>query len=167
MLHVLQAILLFLGGLAVLAVGFFLSQAILRFPHLLRGIFPVIGAVLIVVALLDAVLAYGLWTGRGWAWILSLILAALGILFSLVSLVFRGGVGGFLTLIIDLIIVYYLTRPNVKAFFGETPAAPAPPSAVQATTAATTAGSKFCSNCGAPTTAAEKFCSHCGAKLPE
>lgn len=166
-LHVLQAILLSLGGLALLAMGFLLSRLLLRFPNLLRGLLPVIGAGLIVIALLDVVLAYGLWTGKGWAWIISLILAALGILFSLASLAFRGA-GGVITLIINAVIVYYLTRPNVKAFFGEGPKATVQTQAQQVPPAAATAtGSKYCSNCGAPATPAEQFCAHCGTKLPQ
>ena len=165
-LHVLQAIFLFLVGLAVMTLGFLLSRMIFRFPLLLRGLLPVIGGVLIVVALLDLVLAYGLWSGRGWAWILSLVLAALGILFSLISLVFRGGVGGAVTLIIDAIIIYYLTRPNVKAFFGETPpsATPIPPASIQPPPLAG-AGTGYCSNCGAQVTSADKFCKYCGKQL--
>jgi hypothetical protein len=140
---------------------------ILRFPNLLRGLLPVIGTILIIVALLDAVLAYGLWSGRGWAWILSLILAAVGILFSLISLVFRGGVGGLVTLIIDAVIVYYLTRPNVKAFFGEIPLpAPAPPRPIQPPYSTGT-DSRYCPSCGAPATTGEKFCSHCGTILAQ
>ena len=165
-LHVLQAIFLFLVGLAVMTIGFLLSRMIFRFPLLLRGLLPVIGGVLIVVALLDLVLAYGLWSGRGWAWIISLILAALGIVFSLISLVFRGGVGGLVTLIIDAIIIYYLTRPNVKAFFGEAPApaSPAPPPPVQPPIPTGTS-SRYCSNCGAQATSADKFCKYCGKQL--
>jgi hypothetical protein len=149
-----------------LTLGLLLSRMILRFPNLLRGLLPAIGTVLIVIALLDLVLAYGLWSGRGWAWILSLILAALGILFSLISLVFRGGVGGAITLIIDAIIIYYLTRPNVKAFFGEIPAptTPAPTASIQPPSPTGT-GSRYCPNCGAQATSADKFCKYCGKQL--
>ena len=102
----------------------------------------------------------------GWAWILSLVLAGLGILFSLISLVFRGGVWGLVTLIIDAIIVYYLTRPNVRAFFGEAPrpAITAPPPPVQPPSPAATA-SRYCPNCGAQMTSADKFCKYCGKQL--
>ena len=123
----------------------------------------VIGGVLIIVALLDVVFAWGLWSGKGWAWILALIFAVLGILFSLVSLV-RGGLGSIVVLVIDAVIVYYLTRPNVKAFFGEAKPATTTPTMAQQTPPSTSSG-KFCSNCGAPVTLIEKFCAHCGARL--
>jgi len=131
-------------------------------PRLFGGLLSVIGGVLIIVALLDVVFAWGLWSGKGWAWILALIFAVLGILFSLVSLV-RGGLGSIVVLVIDAVIVYYLTRPNVRAFFGEAKLATTP--TVTQQPAPSTSGGKFCSNCGAPITSIEKFCAHCGAKL--
>jgi phage-related protein len=54
----------------------------------------------------------------GWAWILSLIFAVLGIIGSVISLA-RGGLGPIVTFVLDVVIIFYLTRPNVKAFFGE------------------------------------------------
>jgi len=160
-LHVLQAIFLFLAGVALFAARAF-SRIMFRFPRL-GGLFPIIGVVLIIIALLDLGFAWGLWNGKGWAWILSLIFAALGILFSLLSLA-RGGLGSILILLIDIVILYYLTRPNVRAFFGEakaqTPTLTIPPASN------TPSGSgKFCTNCGAPVGLSEKFCAHCGAKV--
>jgi uncharacterized membrane protein (DUF2068 family) len=165
---VLQAILLLVAGLALLAVRAAMPRMVLHFPRLFGGLLPVIGGVLIIVALLNVLFAWGLWNGKGWAWILALIFAVLGILFSLVSLV-RGGLGSIIVLIIDVVIVYYLTRPNVKAFFSEakTPSStptPTPTMMAQPPTASTS--NKVCSNCGAPLTSDEKFCAHCGAKLP-
>ena len=169
-LHVLQAILLFVVGLALLAVRAVMPRMMLHYPRLFGGLLPVIGGVLIVVALLDVVFAWGLWSGKGWAWILTSIFAVLGILFSLVSLI-RGGLGSIIILIIDIVIIYYLTRPNVKAFFGEAKTStstpiPAPTMLAQPPTTSTSGNNKFCSNCGAPVTSDEKFCAHCGAKLP-
>jgi uncharacterized membrane protein (DUF2068 family) len=161
---VLQAILLFVVGLGLLAVGALRPRMMLHIPRLFGGLLSVIGGVLIIVALLDVVFAWGLWNGKGWAWLLALIFAALGILFSLVSLI-RGGLGSIIVLVIDAVIVYYLTRPNVKAFFGEAKAPPPRPTMPQPSTPSTSS-TKYCSNCGAPVTSDEKFCAHCGAKLP-
>jgi hypothetical protein len=127
---------------------------------------PLIGGVLFVIGILDLGLAYGLWTGKGWAWIISLILAILGIIGSLFSLA-RGGFGAVVILILDAIILYYLTRPNVKAFFGESkkivPTAQPSPTVQTAPAAPSMAGN--CKNCGAPVKSGEKFCSHCGAQV--
>jgi len=171
LLHVLQAILAFIIGLVLVALGTFLPRFLTQFPRLARhtGLFEIIGAIAIIVASLYLLLSYGLWTGKGWAWTISLILAGLGIILSLVTLILRGGVGGVIALILDAVIIYYLTRVNVKAFFGKTQPPDTFPSASQSishqqSTEASIAP-KFCVNCGAPLTADVKFCSHCGSKL--
>jgi len=171
-LHVIQAVIFVLIGFVVVAVGGFISRRMLVVPHLLRGILWIIGAVLIIVGLLYLVLAYGLWSGKGWAWWISLILAGLGVILSILSLL-RGGVVAVITLLLDLLIIYYLLKPNVKAFFGESGPQPItsigqsgqPPQPTQSTAPAI-GSAKFCSTCGAPLTMDEKFCAHCGTRIP-
>ena len=166
-LHVLQAIVLFLGGIALIALGALMRRGLFGTHRLLGGASSVIGVVLIIIGLLYLGLAWGLWSGKGWAWIVSLILAALGIIGSLIALV-AGGFGALIVLILDAIIIYYLFTPHVRTFFGEygtrtqpqTPTQPTQPSAQP------TSASRFCSNCGAPVQTNEKFCSHCGKPVP-
>ena len=164
-LHVLQALLLFVGGLALFAFGLLRPRIFLRMPHL-AGFLSVIGGVLFVIALLALLLAYGLWVGKGWAWTFSFILAIFGILFSVVILIARAGVGSVVTLILDLVIIYYLMQPKVKAFFNKGPSSPVQvvPHTVQESSAAGTIA-KYCSSCGGPAKQEELYCSHCGAKL--
>jgi len=159
-LHVLQAVFFFFVGVALIALGAFISRGLIGLPRFLHGVVSLIGVVVVVIGLIYLGLAWGLWTGKGWAWVLSLILAALGIVVSLISLV-RGRFLTIVVLILDAIILYYLFRPNVRAFFGEQKT---PPQNMPATgtTAQPTTATRFCSNCGAPTQATEKFCSHCG-----
>ncbi|MBO8180513.1 MAG: hypothetical protein H0Z19_08570 [Archaeoglobus sp.] len=80
-----------------------------------------VGSVLFVVfGLINLVVAYGLWKGASWAWWIFLILLALGIVSSLFMLP-QGGVGiaqGIIGIIINGIIIYYITRPHVKEYFG-------------------------------------------------
>jgi len=157
---------LILGGLGLL-VARRMVRVMLHFPRF-GGFLALIGVILIVVALLDFVLAWGLWTGKGWAWILTLIFAVLGIVFSLVSMI-RGGLVAILILALDIIIVFYLFTPRVKAFFGETKAPVSPPTppltVILQTPPTASTGNRFCSNCGAPVTSVEQFCAHCGTKL--
>jgi len=71
-----------------------------------------VGVVLIIIGLVSLLLAWGLWSGKGWARMTALVFAILSIIASLFS---RHLIG----LIIDIIIVYYLTRPDVKQFFSK------------------------------------------------
>jgi len=168
-LHVLQAILAFIIGLLLVTLGSFLPRFLIHFPRLARhtGLFEVVGGILVIVALLYLCLSYGLWSGKGWAWTISLILAGLGIVLSLVALIVRGGLGVVIALILGAVIIYYLTRENVKAFFGKTQSSHTFPSVSQPTShqQSTEASSKFCVNCGAPLTSGVKFCSRCGSRL--
>jgi len=169
-LHVLQAVLALIIGLVLVTLGAYLLPFLTRMPRFARhpGLLGVIGGIAIVVALLYLLMSYGLWTGKGWAWTISLILAGLGVIISLVGLIARGAVGSVITLILDAVIIYYLTRNNVKIFFGkaqssassstsQTNAQPAPVKA--------SGDAKFCVNCGAPVTTGVKTCSYCGSKL--
>ncbi|MFQ6085260.1 MAG: hypothetical protein ACE5OY_03220 [Candidatus Bathyarchaeia archaeon] len=67
----------------------------------------------IIVGAFNLVLAWGLWIGASWAWLLALIFAGLGILQGLFNFP-----AGLLTVLINAVIIYYLTRPHVKGFFG-------------------------------------------------
>ena len=113
------AILEVLGGVFSLVTGIseFFVAAIIRglggygIPSdVIRMIPSVVGTVLIIIGLVSLLLAWGLWTGKGWAWMVALIFAILSIIVSLISF-------HLIKLVIDAIIVYYLTRPNVKKFF--------------------------------------------------
>ncbi|HMK83714.1 MAG TPA: hypothetical protein VK503_08350 [Candidatus Bathyarchaeia archaeon] len=113
------AILEALGALYFLLIGsteFFGTATIrsLTYLGIARSVFAliprVIGTVLLIIGLVSIILACGLWIGKGWARIVALVFAVLGIIINLMSFHVIG-------IIIDAIIVYYLTRPNVKQFF--------------------------------------------------
>jgi len=91
---------------------------------LLVGLSAGIGAVFIALGIAYFVMAYGLWKGKGWAWTITVILSFIGIALGIVSIV-TGNIGAIFHLIINAVVVYYLYRPHVKAFFGKaTTAAP-------------------------------------------
>ncbi len=63
-------------------------------------------------------LAYGFLKGMKWAWYLSAIVLILGILDGISSIFLVNFLVGLITLIISALIFYYLTRKNVKSYFG-------------------------------------------------
>jgi uncharacterized membrane protein (DUF2068 family) len=111
------AILTIIGGIGFLASGI---AAVVATPFLsdMGGLSAGIGAVLIALGIAYFVMAYGLWKGKGWAWTITLVLSFIGIAFGIVSIV-TGNIGAVFHLIINIIVVYYLYRPNVKMFFGK------------------------------------------------
>ena len=99
------AILTAIGGLIFLGSG--LTLLIIGF-----------GFLLLVLGIAYLVMAYGLWNGRGWAWTITLILSVIGIIVAIASIV-AGNVSAIISIIIHAVVIYYLYRPNVKAFFGK------------------------------------------------
>jgi hypothetical protein len=74
-------------------------------------------AIAIAIGIACFVLAWGLFRGKSWAWIITVILAIISVVFGIISI----GGGSFLNIIniiIGGVILYYLYRPNVKAYFG-------------------------------------------------
>ena len=111
------AILTIIGGIGLLASGI---AAVVATPFLsdMGGLSAGIGAALIVLGIAYFVMAYGLWKGKGWAWTITLVLSFIGIAFGIASIV-TGNIGAVFHLIINIIVVYYLYKPNVKMFFGK------------------------------------------------
>jgi len=89
----------------------------------LAALSSVIGAVLVVMGIINFIIAIGLWRGSGWARTLGLVFSAIGIILGLISLP-----SGIISIIIDAVIIYYLTRPHVIQFFSMSSTASATPS---------------------------------------
>ena len=77
------------------------------------------GAVLVAIAIVSFVVAYGLLKGKGWAWTVAIILSIISIVWNVITLVTAANYGGIISIIISGIILYYLFRPHVKAYFGK------------------------------------------------
>ena len=81
------------------------------------GIIGLVGGFLIVVGLFAILVGWGMWTGKSWAWYLAVVLYGLGVVVGLIVLV-AGGLTGIVSLIIDVLLLWYMLRPHVKAYFG-------------------------------------------------
>jgi len=119
-LQVLAGLIFCVFGALLLAVAGLLglvgvSPEIPFFPLFLGGVVVgVVGGIMLIIGIASFAVAYGYLNGRGWAWTLGLVIAALGLLMGILSLP-EGVVG----LLVDALIIYYLTRPHVKRFFGK------------------------------------------------
>jgi hypothetical protein len=130
-LGILYGILLLIGALALLVVAFlFGSQEFIdmlgqNLPQWLINagtlFFGVLGIVVLIMAIIAFLLAWGFLRGKRWSWWLGIIFAALNILGSVVSAVGTGTLSGVVTLgisiLIPVIILIYLLLPTTKAWF--------------------------------------------------
>ena len=92
-------------------------QLVATITNTIATIAMVVAAIGIAIGITSFLLAWGLFRGNGWAWIITVILVIISIIFSVVAL----GSGGFvniINIIISGIILYYLYRPTVKVYFG-------------------------------------------------
>lgn len=117
-LQIILGILELLGAFVVAFVSFVLPEA---FPHVrfFAPRTPFSGLGLVVFAFVEFILAYGLWKGKGWAWIGSLILAVISLVFSALTLFMRPRVGEVIALVLNLVIIYYLMQPRVQSYLGK------------------------------------------------
>ncbi len=89
-------------------------------------ILTVLGAVLIPLGIASLVVAYGLFKAKSWAWFVTAVLSIIGLAVNVVSLVTTnmGAIAGALVGIsIKAVILYYLSRRNVRQYFGKVAAA--------------------------------------------
>lgn len=128
-LHYIGAGFMLLGALAMMA-GLGTAGALMTGRGHAGGMFLAgLGAGLAVVlgifAALIAILAWGLWTLKNWARVLTIIFAALGVLgaagllmMGMTHINFGLMVVAFVRAAISGIIIWYLLQPHVKAAFG-------------------------------------------------
>ena len=147
-LTIIGGILLLLGGVSLIALGTLISVAppldtTTTNPHPLAQFFGVIsaaiGSILLVIGIGYIVMFYGLLKGKRWAWTITIILLLIGIAIQIISTatgsvlnaslsgssssntnsVISGIAGSIIGIAINIVIIYYLYRPHVKAFFGK------------------------------------------------
>jgi uncharacterized membrane protein HdeD (DUF308 family) len=105
-------------GVTIIAVLLVIA-GIISFVGGLILLIILVGIAFLALGIAYLVMAYGLWKGRGWAWTISLILSGIGIIVGIVYIIQDNLGGGIVNIIINGVIIYYLNRPNVKAFFGK------------------------------------------------
>lgn len=190
------AVLEILGGIAGLAAGalILVAAAVIgsstfqsQYPGLasyatgtLTTLFYAIGGLVVILSILALAVGAGFLGGKGWAWTLAIIAGVINIVTTIAQIAIGFGYSGILGLIIPIIVIYYLTRPHVKAFFGKGPAMAGgsmpsmpmgsmgsmPMGAGSMGTGPTMGQSaRFCKNCGASIPAGATRCPNCGASV--
>jgi uncharacterized membrane protein (DUF2068 family) len=111
------AILMVITGIILLGSGIFAVSTSGTASQLGGSLLAVTGTVGIILGIAHFVLAWGLFTAKVWAWIITVILAVISIILSIVAIA-SGGRANIVSLIISAIILYYMTRTEVKSYFG-------------------------------------------------
>lgn len=134
------AVLAIIGGIALLIGGFFF----IIFAGLLSGssidinsnssidiaslsFLPMIlGIIMIIIGIIYFAVSYGLFKGKTWAWIITIIVTIISLIVQIVSAIIIGLLSGSIEaalvshvigIIINGVILFYLSRPHVKAYF--------------------------------------------------
>jgi hypothetical protein len=79
-----------------------------------------LGYIVIIFAVLGLALGFGFFKGMNWAWMTGLIIYILSIPLGLYEITLGGAgtIGGAIRVVVGIIVIYYLMRPQVKSFFG-------------------------------------------------
>ncbi|QYZ78574.1 hypothetical protein E2N92_03585 [Methanofollis formosanus] len=113
---------LFLGILGLLAgITVFMAGTALE----VAGVGAFAGGIVILVALVNLAIGLGCFKGWGWVWTVAVLFSFINILIALYNWWVAGHTMAGLTtalvsIIIPVIILWYLFKDNVKAFFGKT-----------------------------------------------
>jgi len=162
-------------ALAFVGMGFSTAFAFLLIPLAIASF---------LFGIISFVLAYGLWKGRPWAWLATMIISIIGLIVGVVVLIF-GNLASILPIIFYGLIILYLCTASVRAFFGRLvgpplmghpgvpmyplPAPPPYPPAVypQGPQAPFPQPGAFgaCPRCGAPIQYNASFCDRCGTRF--
>ena len=118
-LYALGAIVLIIAGVAFMVGGEAMIDELIKQDaslDVLKGLGLGLGAAYLILGIFYGVISYGFFKGWSIMWYLGVIFTVIGAVICIATIVV-GGFGSIVTLIIDLIILLYLFKPNVKLYF--------------------------------------------------
>jgi hypothetical protein len=82
------------------------------------GLGLVFGIIVGAIAALYIAIAYGVWKGRSWAWMLGVVVSIIALVFAVLGL--SGGISlsSLISLALPAIVLYFLFQPDVKRYLG-------------------------------------------------
>jgi hypothetical protein len=110
-------VLLIGGGALAVFLGSITEETSRWVGGLAGAFFLGVAFTLIIFALLDLVLAWGVWTLRRWAWWVTIVKAVLSIVLPLIPLM-AGNLGSIPTVLLNIIITLLLLTPEVQQAMG-------------------------------------------------
>lgn len=118
-LYALAALVLLIAAVAMMVGGeSLMTEIIEQNPDLegLEGAAMIFGVMLLVAAIIEGVISYGFLKGWSIMWYLALIFTIIGAVMNIIT-VAMGGFLSIISLLVEVVIILYLFKPNVKQFF--------------------------------------------------
>lgn len=106
-----------LAGLVLVGLSSSVAAADMALP--LSGAVAILGIVSIVIGIGDLAFAYGAWGLKPWAWMLGIVLEAVGIAVDLLEFRSATATSTIVSVVIAGAIIYYLYQPHVRRAFGQ------------------------------------------------
>jgi hypothetical protein len=144
-LVIISGVVLLFGGLSLIGAGALFYITSTDVSNNTSGFYPMapffgiaflsIGSILLIIGIVYIIMSYGLLKGKGWAWSITIIVTIISIVIQIISgftnsiitstitnhanSIITSTLGPIIGIAINIIILYYLYRPHVKAFFGK------------------------------------------------
>ena len=111
-----------IGFAAFLATVLPINTAIPGIVDATAGYLAFWGSILFVLGIASFIVAFGLFNGKSWAWSGAMALAIIGIIIPVMNIIV-GYWPSIFTILFSGLVIYYLTREEVRAYFGRQMAA--------------------------------------------
>jgi len=115
-LAAIAGVLLLLIGVFTVVVGAAAFGMLTGWLSGLRFLLEIVGGLMIIMSIKLFLDSWGFYSGKRWSWYLTAIILVLSLISSLFTLM-AAAVHSILSIIVDVLLLYYLTRPDIKVFF--------------------------------------------------
>lgn len=82
------------------------------------GLGIVFGIIVLLIGVLYLAIAYGVWKGRSWAWMLGVVVAVVATVFAVLGLAGGITVSNILSVALPILVLYFFWQPEVKRWLG-------------------------------------------------
>jgi hypothetical protein len=82
------------------------------------GIAGVFAIIVILIAVLYLAIAFGVWKGRTWSWMLGVVVSIIALVFAVLGLTGGIDVGTIISVALPAVVLYFFFQPEVKRWLG-------------------------------------------------
>ncbi len=123
----LNGIFMLIGGIVLFYYGPMIAPLIIAkmkmpvaiTPSMVKSMITVGSIFGIVGGIVAIIVAIGLWFGMNWAWWIFVVFSVITLVSSIVNIAMQHRIDSVIVLVIEIIVLAYITRPHVRAYFKE------------------------------------------------